>query len=144
MPPCYECGRPATHRHHVVPRVLGGTQTVDLCSECHPKAHGKAGHWNTSQLTKEGLRELKASGKFTGGAAPYGWKAVDGWLVPHPDELPVRQLITVWRRGGVSLWGICDILNDLGIPTKKGQSGWKEGTIRKICKDAKPIRRGDL
>lgn len=136
MPTCFECGRPATHRHHVVPRVLGGKKTIGLCSECHPKAHGKVGHWNTSQLTKEALNELKAQGKFCGGAVPYGWQVVEGWLIPHPEELAVRQLITVWRRGGVTLWGICHALDGLGIPTKHGKSGWQEGTIRKICKHA--------
>jgi hypothetical protein len=141
--PCFECGRPAKHRHHVVPRVLGGRKTVGLCETCHPKAHGKSGHWNTSELTKRGLETLKAQGKFCGGAVPFGWKVRDGWLLPSPKELAVRQLITVWRRGGVSLWGICRILNRLEIPTKHGRNGWKEGTIRKICQhlkhDANPI-----
>ena len=116
---------------------------MPLCSECHPKAHGKAGHWNTSQLTKEGLRGLRAEGKFSGGSPPYGWRVRNGWLIPDSEELPVRQLITVWRRGGLSLWGICDILNDLGISTKHGKL-WKEGTIRKICKHAEPTWRGDF
>lgn len=134
MAVCFECGNPASHRHHVVPKSLGGKKTVALCGKCHPRAHGKAGHWNTSQLTQEALRILRTQGKFTGGSIPYGWQVVDGWLVPYPDELPVRQLITVWRRGGLSLWGVCRELALLGIKSKHGKE-WKEGTIRKICKN---------
>jgi hypothetical protein len=125
-----------------VPKVLGGKKTVALCGACHPKAHGKAGHWNTSQLTKEALQILKNQGKFTGGSIPFGWQVVEGWLVPHPEELAVRQIIVLWRRGGVTLQAICDTLNQMEIPPKRGKHGWKEGTIRKICQrdDPAPIR----
>jgi len=37
---CFECGEPATSRHHVVPKSRGGTKTVPLCSRCHDMAHG--------------------------------------------------------------------------------------------------------
>lgn len=37
--PCFECGKPAEHRHHVVPRSLGGTKTIPLCTPCHRKVH---------------------------------------------------------------------------------------------------------
>lgn len=36
---CLECGGPAEHQHHVVPRSRGGTATVPLCSGCHGGAH---------------------------------------------------------------------------------------------------------
>jgi hypothetical protein len=37
--PCFECGRPARHNHHVVPQALGGTKTVPLCHRCHGLVH---------------------------------------------------------------------------------------------------------
>jgi hypothetical protein len=36
---CLECGGPAEHRHHVIPRSRGGTRTVPLCQDCHDLVH---------------------------------------------------------------------------------------------------------
>lgn len=36
---CFECGKPAEHRHHVVPRSKGGKRTVPLCHDCHDLVH---------------------------------------------------------------------------------------------------------
>jgi hypothetical protein len=58
--PCFECGEPSTHDHHVVPQSLGGTKTVPLCLSCHGKVHGRAlAHPN---LTRLGLASAKARG----------------------------------------------------------------------------------
>lgn len=62
---CFECGRPADHAHHVVPEVLGGTQTIPLCTECHGKVHGrKMAHPN---LIRAGIAAARAEGKRWGG-----------------------------------------------------------------------------
>lgn len=57
---CFECGRPAQHAHHVVPRSLGGTRTIPLCIDCHSIVHGQllAG----TQLIKAGLLAARARG----------------------------------------------------------------------------------
>ena len=57
---CFECGITADHAHHVVPRVLGGTKTVNLCAPCHSKVH--SANLTTSALVKEGLRKRRAKG----------------------------------------------------------------------------------
>jgi hypothetical protein len=36
---CIECGSPATERHHVIPKSMGGNATVWLCGGCHAKVH---------------------------------------------------------------------------------------------------------
>ena len=36
---CFECGKPAAHWHHVVPRSRGGTKMVPLCHDCHDLVH---------------------------------------------------------------------------------------------------------
>ena len=40
---CYFCGKPATSRHHIIPRRLGGKgmkdNRIDICSNCHTKLH---------------------------------------------------------------------------------------------------------
>jgi len=40
---CYFCGKPATSRHHILPRRIGGNglknNKVDICDNCHKKLH---------------------------------------------------------------------------------------------------------
>lgn len=51
-----------TDRHHLVPRVLGGTDlpTVPLCRVCHGAVHGVAWTTNHSDLVKAGIAAAKA------------------------------------------------------------------------------------
>lgn len=43
MKKCFECGNEAAEDHHVIPKVMGGTKTVPLCTSCHMKVHGLDG-----------------------------------------------------------------------------------------------------
>jgi hypothetical protein len=52
---CFECGQPAEHNHHVVPRVMGGTRTVPLCAGCHAKVH----HTDRQSLQRAGIAKAK-------------------------------------------------------------------------------------
>lgn len=39
---CFECGSiEKIQNHHVVPKILGGTKTIPLCTSCHSKVHSK-------------------------------------------------------------------------------------------------------
>lgn len=39
---CFECGsKQNIHNHHVVPKSLGGMNTIPLCVICHGKVHDK-------------------------------------------------------------------------------------------------------
>ena len=62
---CFECGAPATERHHIVPASLGGTKTVPLCGICHAKIHAVDGKRRTriAELTKAALDAKKARGE---------------------------------------------------------------------------------
>lgn len=62
---CFECGAPATERHHIVPASLGGTKTVPLCEICHAKIHDVDGKRRTkiAELTKAALDAKKARGE---------------------------------------------------------------------------------
>ena len=62
---CFECGAPATERHHIVPASLGGTKTVTLCGICHAKIHDVDGKRRTkiAELTKAALDAKKARGE---------------------------------------------------------------------------------
>lgn len=53
---CYECGKKAEEKHHIVPKTLGGTKTIPLCSKCHCKIHGlKGNRLQATSLIKYGM-----------------------------------------------------------------------------------------
>lgn len=58
---CFECGAPATERHHIVPASLGGTKTIPLCGVCHAKVHDISGQRRNqlAELTKKSLEKRK-------------------------------------------------------------------------------------
>ena len=63
MKHCFECGNEATENHHVIPKSLGGTKTIPLCSRCHSKVHSleKTRRADLSpELTKRGLDKNRA------------------------------------------------------------------------------------
>jgi hypothetical protein len=63
---CFECEAVGDcHKHHVVPRIRGGTKTVLLCESCHGKVHGRD-MMNHRSLTKSGLEEARRQGKTLG------------------------------------------------------------------------------
>lgn len=62
---CVNCGSEVdVEYHHVIPKILGGsdnyTNLVPLCYQCHSKLHfGENKKINHSELTKEGLRKAR-------------------------------------------------------------------------------------
>lgn len=58
---CFDCAQTAQHKHHVVPRVLGGTRTIPLCPACHGKVHGRD-FTHHRALTVAGLAKARACG----------------------------------------------------------------------------------
>ncbi len=92
---CFECGSEEDiHHHHVVPKSLGGTKTLPLCSKCHSLVHSK--HLtSTSRLTKEALDKIRIEGKACSGFAQYGLKKdINNDLVPNLQEIAILHLIT--------------------------------------------------
>jgi len=132
---CFECRAPATAKHHVVPRSLGGTQTVPLCATCHAKAHGVTDVWHTGELIKRALRHRVNAGLPAGGTPPYGWIKKKRRLEPCGTELAVLQVIRCWRAAGLSLRKIVATLNGLGL-TPRGKNRWHPHTIARLCATA--------
>jgi hypothetical protein len=95
---CFECGVQADHAHHVVPRVLGGTKTVNLCAPCHAKVHSP--HLlRTSALTKAALKERREKGLSTGGVLPFGFNREDGKIIVNKEEQKmIKQMVKNERR----------------------------------------------
>lgn len=115
---CFECGAPATERHHIVPASLGGTKTVPLCGICHAKIHDVDGKRRTriAELTKAALDAKKARGETwvrntdTTAARAVSCRmrvaARENWM----KESEVGKYIQAkWMEG----WTFTDILHDL-------------------------------
>lgn len=117
---CFECGAPADHQHHVVPRSKGGTRTIPLCAACHGKVHGHA--LGGRKLTKDALGAKKARGERTG-SVPYGYTmAADGVHLEAVSE--EQEVIAEARRlhgAGQSLRGIARELLLLGHTSRNGR-----------------------
>ena len=66
---CCNCGGEAVHRHHIVPRVLGGndidSNLADLCEVCHGLVHDM-NFIKSRELQAEGIKRAKAEGKYKG------------------------------------------------------------------------------
>lgn len=128
MNACFECDAPASHKHHVVPRVLGGTRTVWLCNGCHGRIHG-LNFAHHGVLVRAGLAARAKEGRRLG-QPPFGWSVdPDGYLVPREDEQAVLHTAQVLRAGGAIYDAIADQLNELGAERRHG-SAWTGRAIR--------------
>lgn len=115
---CFECGAPADHEHHVVPRSLGGTRTVPLCALCHGKAHGRErGFRNTPELTRAALAAKRSRGVPTS-HAPYGYRSEDGVLVKDDAEQAVIACVRELREEGLTLHAITAQLKANGVVSR--------------------------
>ena len=65
MENCFECNKPASEKHHVIPKVLGGTKTISLCTSCHGKVHG-TDRIRHRELQKIGIEKAKKNGVYKG------------------------------------------------------------------------------
>lgn len=89
---CINCGKPATHWHHVVPRSLGGNDTtnkVPLCEQCHGIIHSVSfnnGIISHSELTKKGLEKARQAGKQIG-------LKKGTHTPPHNKEIIIQNII---------------------------------------------------
>lgn len=84
--------------------------------------------------TSERAREAVALRERSGGQqgpAPYGWKVVDGVLVPNDEEF-LSEVIRIYAEVG-SYQGTAKRLNVLGIPTKHG-GPWGATVVREIIR----------
>lgn len=76
---------------------------------------------NLSQNVKRGIRETVSKGRFCGGPVPYGYRAVDGRLVPDEKTAPIVRCVFEQYAQGVPKKDIIDELNRRGIRNRAGK-----------------------
>jgi hypothetical protein len=139
MARCFECKKPATHNHHVIPQSLGGTRTVPLCDYCHPKAHGENGYWAVRDLIKAKLHARRAQGYRVGGQLPYGKMAdADKRIVDNPQERYWQYVAKALHDMGIHFKAIAQMFNARGVPNKTRRGkwvGWKVNTAVKRLRE---------
>lgn len=121
-PSCIDCGSGGEiHQHHVVPRSLGGTFMVPLCSSCHALVHGLK-KLHVGRLTKKAMQAKRKRGEFTGGGVPYGQRVSDDGIHIEADEgeQAVIAAVVEYRAAGLSLRAIAERLQARGFTTRKG------------------------
>jgi hypothetical protein len=121
------------HRHHIVPKSLGGVDEdcniAILCEPCHGKVHNRR-FVDHSHLTKAGLERAKAKGIKLGGNRPNNQarhKAVKA--MADQNALRVSKLIKDYRRAGKSYRYIAGQLNELSVATARAGK-WHASTVR--------------
>ena len=140
---CFECGQPAQHQHHVVPRSLGGTKTVPVCVRCHGLIHSREAMAHP-ELTRKALQHKKAKLERVG-QIPYGFKLAKNGVRLIPDQR--QQQLLIWmrrqRERGITLQAICDELERVGDRTAKGLRTWEKTTVHRLvrCVAVKRLRR---
>lgn len=99
---CFECGEPATCRHHVVPRALGGTQTVPLCNRCHEHIHGSRFVTSGCKLTIERAEKMSRIRKTNAiKRSTFGYRVGDGEVIQDPHrQAIIRQIMMIWDMEG--------------------------------------------
>lgn len=139
---CFECGAPASDEHHVVPQVLGGTQTVPLCYRHHRLVHGKdaPADVTTSALVREGLKKAREAGTWMG-RPPYGYTVTrrERMLCEIPIEQSVIRACRTAREHGWSTKRIAHALNRWGVSQRNG-SPWSCSAVWSMLKSADKAR----
>jgi hypothetical protein len=122
---CCNCGAPAEHAHHIVPRVRGGRDVLgnlaSLCGACHGAVHG-LDLANHRELTRAGLAAAKARGRKLGGVRPgtlrENQQAKDA-ATARAEQL--RPLLEAMEAKGASLRAMAEALAGAGCTTRNGK-----------------------
>ena len=136
---CYECGTTeCIQHHHVVPRSLGGTKTIPLCSICHGKVHGikRDKQINISELTKRGLEQARKRGVKLGGPNPEKSLIIGRQVVQtnaNEYALSMSPLIMPMRNEGATLRDIAATLNNAEVKTRRGGK-WGPSQVSNLIK----------
>jgi hypothetical protein len=139
---CFECGKPATEDHHVIPRALGGTKTIPLCGGCHSRVHGgyNKRRDDHNELVKTGMARARAEGKTWGFGTPgctvdhakvmkLSAEALEKLKIEYAESI-IDKLIEL-RNQLMSVNTIAETLNKEGVKTQRG-GDWYAKSVANI------------
>ena len=146
--PCCQEEVESLHKHHIVPKVLGGldipSNIVECCESCHGKIHGRD-MTHHRKLTIEGIRKAKArgiqlgayrDGVFVGGKgnADTARNARDARTALYKSRALEKAplLNEIDPNGTMSLWALAKKLNELAIPTISGKGSWTATSVKRL------------
>ena len=73
-----------------------------------------------AERTSDAMRHKQSQGEYIGGGAPYGFRLVDGDLIPDEVEQEIIQKAKDFHAAGLSLRKIAAELDKQGIKTRRG------------------------
>ena len=151
---CAVCGcedKKVLVNHHVMPRVMGGsddeTNLLTVCNICHGKLHGKFEdkEWSNehNELIKEGMKKAKERGSKFGRSSPnyvatervkrHEKKVSEKCKADSEEQAKaVEAAINDQPEGLILLVTICRTLESLGILTVTGKSKWDTNTVKNL------------
>ena len=89
-----------------------------------------------NKRTSAGRKVKAASGGYSGGQAPMGYKVQDGKLIINEDEARVVRKVFELRDSGMTMMDIVDTLNREGYKTRKGNK-FLISTVQSILNNRK-------
>lgn len=127
--PCFECGNPSDHNHHVIPKVYGGTKTIPLCERCHGKVHDRR-FTNHREMTRKGLEKAKSRGVKLGAN---GAKLAEATKEAANDTAAALAPIVekIRKAGHETVKDITAELNRREIPTARGGK-WHPTSVQRL------------
>lgn len=132
---CCNCGAPADHRHHIVPRSVGGTDRpsnlAPLCERCHGLVH-QTSFVRHRELVKKGIERARERGAKIGGrreAAVLAARARKGEGQERAESL--RSVFEPLAAQGLSMRQMAAALNAAGHRTERG-SEWSHKTVGRV------------
>ena len=97
------------HRHHVVPRSMGGKLVVFLCERCHSAVHEK-NMVSVSALTKAGLERTRQNGTKLGRPRTADVKGKEA-LALKEQGLSYAE---IGKHMGITKSRVCQLVNQTG------------------------------
>ena len=136
---CFECGSEEDiHLHHVVPKSLGGTKMIPLCSKCHSLVHSRDLTRSTNLIKQAHKTRRRAN--LVCGHPPYGFsRGANDELVANPEEGRVWAYVEKLRqtpngkKAGHSWRVIAAKLNEQGLKNRSGRD-WNYRTLQELNK----------
>lgn len=112
---CLMCKNEIEHCHHIIPKHLGGSDTIEnragLCTKCHTKIHTDSEFMNKLKTKKEGQLKKYGALSVMNQITPF---LLDALIETYPDK-------DIYVTTG---WQTAQLRNELGLPKDHHLDAW--------------------